>query len=77
MERFARRFGVLLLCERHELPASHASPSLIRDELSWCWPRLAEDGESHIEPLSGWMGFVREAGHILRIAARLLREKLP
>ena len=62
--RFARRYGVLGICE-HGRPAAHsrACDPLGREEYRW-W-----------DPIDRWLAYVAQARAILDIAAKLYREK--
>lgn len=71
--RFARRWGVLNLCE-HALPAMH-SPD--------CWHRLPIRPPPRPgwlgawkEPIEGWRIYARKALTLLRLAAKLERNQL-
>lgn len=73
---FARRWGVMELCE-HGLPAAHSRPALapsIMHRVTWC-ERLGHDPgkerQDYWEPLSAWRQFSREGKALLTLAAHL------
>jgi hypothetical protein len=72
---FARRWGVLMICE-HGKPAGHSFPrELLTDALNgpeksgWCTPRGWPD--ECWEPLGAWYMLAREARAMLNVAAAL------
>src|SRR5262249_56850653 len=66
--RFARRWGVLHLCARHQQPAGHASPNACpigrRSRPGW-------EGSRWAEPVEAWRRWARRIQALLRISARL------
>jgi hypothetical protein len=71
--RYARRWGVLALCE-HGLPRSHRSDPVpgTFEVCGGLWPDLVEKGlAAGEEPLAKWRELSREAKLILRAAAAL------
>jgi hypothetical protein len=66
--RFAKRYGVLRICE-HMLPASHSAAVPDFYTRASCEP-LGHDAR-RCEPLSGWFGFAEQARGMLKIAAAL------
>lgn len=77
---FARRWGVLLICE-HDKPAGHSFPrELLIDALNapeksgWCAPLGSPD--ECWEPLGSWYTLAREARAMLNVAAALHNQKL-
>jgi len=73
--RFARRYGVLGLCE-HGLPVSHNPPPVPAQEEEssrMCYP-LGWGSGMYWEPIERWLHFVRVAMALVRIAARLHAE---
>jgi hypothetical protein len=72
---YALRWGVLVICDKHGLPASHVPRKLFsRDALErpQCQP-LAYENYQFWAPLEAWRHFSRKMRAILDIAARLYR----
>jgi hypothetical protein len=78
---FARRWGVLELCE-HDLPLRHLVSGWAHTDApfyarSWCDYRQSEPGGRIWEPLSAWRTWARRAAATLNVAISFYRNKLP
>jgi len=64
--KYARRWGVLMLCSHHQLPSTHNRPPdfLTRRAVEWCLP-------ARREPLDSWRKFARRARLIVGVAGHL------
>jgi len=78
---FARRWGVLGLCEKHGLPCSHSQPPFGLNDRPPCLPMLVtpvppEGSDFQFwEPVSEWFAWSRKAKALLSIAAQLNQGK--
>ena len=73
---FARRWGVLELCEAHGFPRNHlpVQPqprSETLSEFGFRCPPTRGEGDTWIEPLDGWKRWFTRATALLRVAAPL------
>lgn len=65
---YARRYGLLRLCEKHGYSVEHPIYATDGGERESCWPPV------EAEPLSAWREWSRRARATLAIAARLHRD---
>jgi hypothetical protein len=67
---YAKKWGVLGLCEEHGLPYTHNQPSL--DGRGGCfWHSADESGRFFMEPLDEWRRYSRAAHALIQIAAAI------
>ena len=64
---FARRYGILNLCQTHRLPYEHCRMQSHQQDERRCEPMLQR------EPVSEWLRFAKNAQLLLRVAAALHR----
>jgi hypothetical protein len=81
---YARKWGVLGICERHGLPCSHGQSTYgLYDGAEPCLPMLVTplppDGSDfrHKEPIAVWRLWSSKAKALLTIAAELNEERIP
>jgi hypothetical protein len=73
---YARTWGMLGVCERHNLPSAHNPPPFIVRPLAvgvssdWCQPQWSND-EGFRESVETWQGFSRLMRALLNIASDL------
>jgi len=78
VKEYASRYGVLELCELHDLPSSHPNyvdaqqpPAPPGEYVGYCPPR--QDDTRFWEPLSGWRYWARQALALVNLAANARR----
>lgn len=66
---YARRWGVLGICDQHGLPGNHPGPRVRDGKVEYCWP-CGWDGRSGWDPLLAWRQHADDARRILLLASR-------
>ncbi len=80
--RYARQWGPLWICERHDLPSSHARPSGVGSVQVWiegrklgtCPPKRLSGGTRWAEPISSWRTLAEQAVALVMARADLQRD---